>query len=209
MYLKVNKDNEIIASIPKGTKPKIVENFILENISKFDKYVRKANKKVLISIKNNFIYLFGKKYQLKYIDKVVKPSVRKQGNQLWVLTNDNNETEILETLNNFLLKELEKYLKTSQKKWETKMKVPAHQIVVAFKATSWGTNNLELQKISYSGFLAHYPRKIINYVIVHELIHFFEPNHSSAFWELVQTYVPDFEKHRAFLRKDNHFDKEY
>ncbi|MDP8931436.1 MAG: M48 family metallopeptidase [Actinomycetota bacterium] len=46
--------------------------------------------------------------------------------------------------------------------------------------------------------LAGYPGYVLDYVLVHELAHLQEPNHSPAFWELVASY-PQAERARGFL----------
>lgn len=48
--------------------------------------------------------------------------------------------------------------------------------------------------------LVHLPTKLIQYVIVHEVCHLKEKNHSSAFWELVAKYCPHFKALRKELK---------
>ena len=42
---------------------------------------------------------------------------------------------------------------------------------------------------------------MIEAVIVHELCHIVHPNHSPAFYNLVKTYIPDYEKIDQKLKK--------
>jgi len=41
---------------------------------------------------------------------------------------------------------------------------------------------------------------LIDYVIIHELCHFFEGNHSKAFWDLVKLAYPNYKEARKKLR---------
>ena len=50
--------------------------------------------------------------------------------------------------------------------------------------------------ISYSSRLMHFDKHTIDYVIVHELSHYHEPNHSKKFWEIVQKIFPDYKEIR-------------
>jgi predicted metal-dependent hydrolase len=59
-------------------------------------------------------------------------------------------------------------------------------------------------KISISTSLLFFPEKIVDYVIIHELCHTKELNHSKSFWSLVESILPDYKKRRKFL-KDNHY----
>ncbi|MDQ4130453.1 MAG: M48 family metallopeptidase [Actinomycetota bacterium] len=52
--------------------------------------------------------------------------------------------------------------------------------------------------IRVSGRLAGYPAYVLDYVLVHELAHLQEPNHSPEFWALVASY-PQTERARGFL----------
>ncbi len=52
--------------------------------------------------------------------------------------------------------------------------------------------------IRISQRLARAPRWVLDYVLMHELAHLVEPNHSPAFWELVQRY-PWTERARGYL----------
>jgi len=64
--------------------------------------------------------------------------------------------------------------------------------------TLWGSTTPASRKIRLSTRLAAYPTWVLDYVIVHELAHLVESNHSSAFWELVEQY-PLAERARGYL----------
>lgn len=46
------------------------------------------------------------------------------------------------------------------------------------------------------------PPEIIDYVVVHELCHRLEMNHSPAFWAEVERVLPDYKKYRKWLKKE-------
>lgn len=56
-------------------------------------------------------------------------------------------------------------------------------------------------RICFSFNLMQYPEDAIDYVIVHELAHLIELNHSKNFWNIVEKYLPDYKKRRAMLKK--------
>lgn len=54
--------------------------------------------------------------------------------------------------------------------------------------------------LNFSFRLALYPYDATEYVVVHELCHMREMNHSKKFWSLVETYLPDYKKRRRLLK---------
>jgi Predicted metal-dependent hydrolase len=56
--------------------------------------------------------------------------------------------------------------------------------------------------LNFSWRLVLAPLEVIDYVIVHELVHLDQPNHSKLFWNKLRIILPDFEKRKNWL-KDN------
>ena len=55
--------------------------------------------------------------------------------------------------------------------------------------------------VSFNWRLIKAPMFVIDYVIVHELAHLLEPNHTVRFWGIVRTHAPGMERARAWLRE--------
>jgi predicted metal-dependent hydrolase len=69
--------------------------------------------------------------------------------------------------------------------------------------TRWGSCTVE-GNIRLNWRLIHYPLALIDYVVVHELAHLREMNHSPAFWAVVGAAYPDYDGARLALRKRSH-----
>ncbi|MDI6698813.1 MAG: SprT family zinc-dependent metalloprotease [Candidatus Saccharicenans sp.] len=67
--------------------------------------------------------------------------------------------------------------------------------------TRWGSCSAQ-GTISLTWRLIMAPPEIIDYVIVHELAHTKEKNHSRAFWNLVGHHIPDYKEKRRWLKKN-------
>lgn len=77
--------------------------------------------------------------------------------------------------------------------------VPSEVFVRDFKAR-WGCCDAR-GKICLNWRLAMLPPVLRDYVILHELCHLREMNHSSAFWKLVESVCPDYKKRRKDLKQ--------
>jgi predicted metal-dependent hydrolase len=56
--------------------------------------------------------------------------------------------------------------------------------------------------LNFSWRLIQAPLGIVDYVIVHELVHLRQPDHSRKFWAAVEALMPDYEPRRKWLRKN-------
>jgi hypothetical protein len=56
--------------------------------------------------------------------------------------------------------------------------------------------------INFSWRLIQAPPEIIDYVVVHELVHISQPDHSKKFWAKVKAIMPDYERRRKWLREN-------
>lgn len=70
---------------------------------------------------------------------------------------------------------------------------------VRLARSRWGSCS-RLGVISLNARLLLLPLALVDYVLVHELCHTREPNHSPAFWRVVARYCPAYPDHRAALR---------
>ncbi|MDO9550506.1 MAG: SprT family zinc-dependent metalloprotease [Methanoregula sp.] len=65
----------------------------------------------------------------------------------------------------------------------------------------WGSCNSRAG-LNFSWRLIQAPPEIIDYVVVHELVHISQPDHSKKFWEKVKAIMPDYELRRQWLREN-------
>ena len=69
--------------------------------------------------------------------------------------------------------------------------------------TRWGTCHPD-GRVLLNWRLIQAPPALIDYVVVHELAHLREPNHSPRFWRRVASVLPDYEERRQTLRRESH-----
>ena len=121
----------------------------------------------------------------------------------------NNSLFIYCTDFNLVKKNLVEWLKLEAKKYlVSRVQLVSSKIKISFKSLNlksyramWGSCNSR-SEIYLNWKLVMLPKKVIDYVIVHELCHIIEPNHSKSFWSLVKKYDNEYLENKNWLKKN-------
>ncbi len=73
------------------------------------------------------------------------------------------------------------------------------RISIRDQKTRWGSCSRK-RNLNFNYKIVHLPEKYLDYIIVHELCHLKQFNHSKGFWDLVDQTVPDYKKIRKEIR---------
>ncbi|MEA3249044.1 MAG: SprT family zinc-dependent metalloprotease [Patescibacteria group bacterium] len=79
-------------------------------------------------------------------------------------------------------------------------RLPYNRVSIKNLKSAWGSCS-ELGNLNYNYKLVHLPEPLAEYIVVHELCHLAEFNHSKRFWMLVAHAIPDHKVRRKTLRK--------
>ncbi len=77
--------------------------------------------------------------------------------------------------------------------------IPVPQIRFRYMVSRWGSCCPSTRTITFNKYLICVPKECIEYVIVHELAHFLELNHSPDFWAIVEKILPDWRARKQAL----------
>ena len=90
-------------------------------------------------------------------------------------------------------------LTQTSEKYAVQMGVAYQKITITSARSRWGCCTAD-NRIRYSYRLIFTPKRIVEYVTVHELAHILHKNHSPAFWTEVEKHIPDWKARRKWLR---------
>ena len=74
------------------------------------------------------------------------------------------------------------------------------RITIRNQKTRWGSCSSK-GNLNFNCLLMLTPDEVVDYVVVHELCHRIEMNHSKAFWNLVESVLPDYKERRKWLKE--------
>ena len=82
-------------------------------------------------------------------------------------------------------------------------KIGAKVNTVRFKnqKTRWGSCS-QKRNLNFNWKLVMAPTHIVDYVVIHELCHLRQMNHSKEFWQLVESQIPDYKERRKWLKEN-------
>ncbi len=121
---------------------------------------------------------------LRWYFKRVRRNVAKRGTKTYLKDKVAARALVLERLEHF----------------KTIYPYPYNRVSIKNQVSRWGSCS-EKGNLNFNYRIVHLPPHLADYVIVHELCHLWEFNHSQKFWDLVAVAVPDYKAHREELRK--------
>jgi predicted metal-dependent hydrolase len=73
------------------------------------------------------------------------------------------------------------------------------RVTIRLQKTRWGSCSSK-GNLNYNALLMLAPEAVRDYVVIHELCHLVEMNHSPRFWAQVERYCPDYDSRRSWLK---------
>lgn len=193
LYVSANR-NISIQKINQCLETK--SDWILKNIEKFsNKREEKVQKQENdIEMKNGkLIKVFGQNHILKIIICENRNiSLKEDGILEWrmkISDYSKKDKIFLNSFKEFSKKTFEEILKRMYKDIE-KFNVPYPKVKVREMKTRWGVCNITKKEITLNMNLMRYDTEIIEFVIMHEMIHFIVPNHSKEFYRYFDLIMP-------------------
>ena len=203
LSLSINENSDLIVRAPQRVSDDEIQKFISEKSDWIDKKQRLIKARLKDSENHHLnlqcLYL-GSLYPLKIDNNNVKP-ISFNGH-MFTIANVNRE-EISLPLKSWYKKRFIEVALPRLSYFSDKHKLKFNQVRVKEQKTLWGScsskNNINLNYL-----LIMAPMKVIDYVIVHELVHTIHKNHSSKFWHKVETIMPNYKDARKWLKENGY-----
>jgi zinc-dependent protease len=202
IYLKVEKNADVVVSAPPRTPNYIIKKLVQENIDEIK--LRRTNiLKNGHTVKN---YVTGEKHYV--FGKELTLEVRLGDKNKVTISNDKLILDVKDKYQDreqIVTRELRKvvYNKCLEflSKYEKFMNVHAEQLRIKKMKTRWGTCNIEAKRIWINYELVKYPVECLEHTIVHELTHLLETNHTPRFYTLLGKYYPNYRENDKLIKE--------
>ena len=202
IYLKVEKNADVVVSAPPRTPNYIIKKLIQENIDEIK--LRRNNiltngytvKQYVTGEKH---IIFGKEIVLEV--RLGNKNVVKLSDDKIILVIKDKDQDRGQIVMSYLRKVLYNKALEFINKYEKIMGVHVEQLRIKKMKTRWGTCNIEAKRIWVNYELIKYPIECLEHIVVHELTHLLETNHTPRFYALLGKYYPNFRENDKLIKE--------
>ena len=199
--------NGFFLTVPVNSNDEKLNNFLKNKkdwITKTYNYYKKINSNFGKKYDDTFnIYYLGQKYRVNFVKDVVNNVIISSSiNKIsFHLINKKNYKKYIK---NWYLKQTSIVINERINIFSTLMNVRYSKIKIKDNSTRWGSCSSK-GNLNFSLYLVAFPMDIIDYVIIHELAHLKEFNHSKKFWEIVMNMDHNYKEKICYLKRYGNF----
>jgi predicted metal-dependent hydrolase len=202
----IKEDGTIVIHAPYRTSNGEIEKFIkekqswiIEKVSEREKRIKEVEKAFLPGEK--FLYL-GESYPLQIDKSNTEEPPLKLSFGHFIL----NEDHIEEARELFILwykRQAKEKIVERTHYYSSRLQLFPEAIRITSANCRWGSCSRD-NRLSFAWRMIMAPLPVIDYILIHELVHIREKNHSKRFWNYLESILPDYRKHRYWLRENGH-----
>jgi predicted metal-dependent hydrolase len=199
-------EGRVTLSAPKETRLEVARAYAITKLGwireQQEKLRNQARETPREFIERESHYLWGRRHLLTVIELDTKPSVTVDHKRITLNVRPGSDHakrgSIIHEWHKTLLHEL---IPALINKWEPKLGVQVTAYFLQRMKTKWGGCNHKAGHIRLNTELVKKPKDLIEYVVVHEMLHLIEPTHSDRFISLITQHFPTWRDARAELNE--------
>ena len=199
-------DGRVTLVVPTGTRAEVARAYAASRIGWIRTHQAgfraQARETLREFVERESHYLWGRRYLLSVVEKDRKPSVHLTHRRITLTVRpgsdrDKREAVMQEWYRSLLHEEVPRLIA----KWEPKLGVHIAAYFLQRMKTKWGSCNHRARTIRLNTELARKPKDLLEYVVVHEMLHLIAPNHSDEFVALLTRHYPSWRNARSELNE--------
>ncbi len=197
----VHEDGSVEVRCPQNFPAREIEKFVLQNLKTLEKKIAQTKARVLE--KEAFFIEPGGKLRFLGVDypleQVTVAKIGFDGSRFYIPYEMDAE-EIKSSIVEVYKRLAEKWLNRKTQEYAKIMSLNPVHVKVNSAKTRWGSCSGK-NSINYSWRLIMADERCVDYVVIHELAHIAEHNHSKKFWAIVEKYMPDYKAQEKGLKE--------
>lgn len=147
-------------------------------------------------------YLWGRRYLLSIVEQEAKPGVKLDHRRITLRVRPGSSLEKRqEVMHDWHRALLHQTIPGLIQKWQPVLGVTVSTYFLQRMKTQWGGCNHRAGTIRLNTELVKKPKDLLEYVVVHEMLHLIEPSHSPRFIDLLDKHYPSWREARAELNE--------
>lgn len=147
-------------------------------------------------------YLWGRRHLLTIVQRDTKPFVSLDHRRITLTVRPgSNAQKRAKVVHDWHKSLLHQAVPPIIRKWESRLKVRVAAYFLQRMKTKWGGCNHRAGHIRLNTQLVTKPKDLLEYVIVHEMVHLIEPTHSERFFAILGEHYPTWQEARAELNE--------
>ncbi len=147
-------------------------------------------------------YLWGRRYLLRVVEMDAVPGVELAHRTMILRVRPQANEEKREAIvAQFYREQIRGAVPSLTAKWTALMGVTVEWLYVQQMKTKWGSCNPRARAIRLNTELAKKPKHCLEYILVHELVHLFEPRHGDRFVSFMDRFMPQWRLHKDELNR--------
>ncbi len=207
----IKNTGQVIVACPLKTPLAYIEKFLFEKEKWILKTLTEIQEKPARVMKKTFdngdlFYYLGKEYKLKIVENNItkKPNVRFEEELMVLEISDNPDKEkIKSVLKKWYISKARELLAERIRIYSPLIGLSPKKLAVKEQKTRWGSCSSK-GNINLNWKLVMSPLPVADYVVIHELCHLKEMNHSKKFWGIVEAIMPDYKVYRKWLKENGY-----
>ncbi len=195
--LRVSEDGKIRIIAPPSFSDEDITSLLNKKAKWIDKNVKYFEAMSKIQLQRNQLLLFGNRYNYFYDTSFPQKVIINHEHRTITAKRDLTDPEIQEKWYRNIAK---KYLTRRTEQLSKKLNFSYNKLYIREERNKWGNCSTE-KNISLNWKLIKAPEFVIDYIIIHELLHTVVMNHTKKFWTLLKSYYPEYKESIKWLDK--------
>lgn len=191
---------------PSGTRTEVARAYAISKLGWIRKqqarFYGQARESARRYVRRESHYLWGRRYLLAIRHHDGKPGVHVDHRRIvLVVRRNSSEADRARVMYEWHKVQLHRAIPPLIAEWEARTGVRVARYFLQRMKTKWGSANAQAGHIRLNTELVKKPKDLLEYVIIHEMLHLVEPTHSERFIGLLSEYYPTWREARLELNE--------